>query len=189
MKLMIASDIHGSGYFCEKLMDRYKEEKPDRLVLLGDILYHGPRNDLPGGHSPKRVAELLNEISDKIVCVRGNCEAEVDQLMLKFPCLSDYLLIIDSNAECRSGRKGRTVFVTHGHLYNIDEPPCLFEGDIFFSGHTHIPAFDKRAGVVFANPGSVSIPKACSENSYMILEGNTLVWKNIDGIEYRQEEL
>ena len=129
MKYMIASDIHGSSYYCQKLMDAYKYEKPDRLILLGDILYHGPRNDLPKDYAPKKVIEMLNSISDSILCVRGNCDCEVDQMVLDFPCLADYS-VLDIN--------GLFIYCTHGHL----EPVKLKMGDILLCGHTHVPTLE-----------------------------------------------
>lgn len=171
MKLLIASDIHGSAYYCEKLLDVYKKEKADRLVLLGDILYHGPRNDLPKDYAPKKVIGMLNTVKDDILCVRGNCEAEVDQMVLDFPCLSDYcLLCIDD----------KTIFVTHGHTYNLNNLPPLKKGDILLHGHTHIPSWDKfNDDNYYLNPGSTSIPKSDSLHSYMTYENGHFYWKNL----------
>ena len=130
MKLLIASDIHGSALYCEKLFDTAEKEGFDRILLLGDLLYHGPRNDLPEGYDPKKVIDILNGYKDKIFCVRGNCEAEVDQMVLKFPVMADYALIpTDKNI----------IFATHGHIYNENTPPSLQDGDILLNGHTHIP--------------------------------------------------
>lgn len=161
MKLMIASDIHGSAYYCRKMIDAFYEHKADKLLLLGDILYHGPRNDLPKEYAPKAVIKMLNPLKDKILCVRGNCDSEVDQMVLDFPILADYaLLYID----------GRTIFATHGHVYNNDNLPSLSEGDILLHGHTHIPALQDMGNYTYINPGSVSIPKDGSEHSYIIME-------------------
>ena len=161
MKLMIASDIHGSTYYCRKMIDAFYEHKADKLLLLGDILYHGPRNDLPKEYAPKTVIKILNPLKDKILCVRGNCDSEVDQMVLDFPILADYaLLYID----------GRTIFATHGHVYNNDNLPSLSEGDILLHGHTHIPALQDMGNYTYINPGSVSIPKDGSEHSYIIME-------------------
>lgn len=176
MKYMIASDIHGSSYYCQKLMDAYKYEKPDRLILLGDILYHGPRNDLPKDYVPKKVIEMLNSISDSILCVRGNCDCEVDQMVLNFLCLADYSAL-DIN--------GLFIYCTHGHL----EPVKLKMGDILLSGHTHIPAIEDRDGIIYMNPGSVSIPKENSPHSYMILEDCVFTWKDLETLsQYRYKE-
>ena len=127
MKLMIASDIHGSAYYCKELLEAYKAAKADKLLLLGDLLYHGPRNDLPKDYNPKQVIAMLNDMKDEILCVRGNCEAEVDQMVLEFPVMADYMLLF---------LDGKTAFVTHGHNHNLDKPPPLREGDILIHGHT-----------------------------------------------------
>lgn len=177
MKLMIASDIHGSAYYCEQLISAYKKENPDRLLLLGDLLYHGPRNDLPRDYAPKKVIAMLNELKDKILCVRGNCEAEVDQMVLDFPVLAEYCIIYDG---------GRMIFATHGHVFNKASLPALQKGDILLHGHTHVPVCEElENGAVYINPGSVSIPKEESQHSYIILENSRFVWKNLDGEEYK----
>ena len=176
MKYMIASDIHGSSYYCQKLMDAYKYEKPDRLILLGDILYHGPRNDLPRDYAPKKVIEMLNSISDSILCVRGNCDCQVDQMVLDFPCLADYM-VLDIN--------GLLIYCTHGHL----EPVKLKIGDILLCGHTHVPTIEDRDGIIYMNPGSVSIPKENSPHSYMILEDCVFTWKDLETLsQYHYKE-
>ena len=172
MKLLIASDIHGSAYYCQKLIDRYKEEKADKLILLGDILYHGPRNDLPKDYNPKAIIELLNAIKDEILCVRGNCEAEVDQMVLSFPVLADYCIISEGDT---------TIFATHGHKYNEENLPPLKNGDILLNGHTHIPKCTDHGFFVYMNPGSVSIPKENSHHGYMIFENREFLWKDLDG--------
>ncbi len=172
MKLMIASDIHGSAYYLEKLLCRFNAEKPDKLILLGDILYHGPRNDLPEGYNPKKVIELLNNMKEKLMCVRGNCDTEVDQMVLDFPILSDCAYIsVD----------GVDIFATHGHIYNENNPPKLKKGDILLHGHTHIPVCKRIDDYVLINPGSVSIPKEDSANGYIIFENKTFVWKDLNG--------
>lgn len=176
MKLMIASDIHGSEYYCKKLLDRYNEEKVDKLLLLGDILYHGPRNDLPKGYNPKGVIKMLNEMKDQILCVRGNCDAEVDQMVLEFSIMSDSMILY---------LDGRMVFATHGHVYNKEQLPKLNKGDILLHGHTHVQAFDEFDGYVYMNPGSVSIPKEENENSYMVYEKGTYTIKNLEGKDIR----
>ena len=175
MKWMIASDIHGSAACCEKLLAAFGREQADRLLLLGDLLYHGPRNDLPQGYAPKEVIAQLSGVKEKVFCVRGNCEAEVDQMVLPFPVLADYCLL---------EQKGRVIFATHGHHYNLENPPLLQPGDVLLHGHTHIPAKDNRLGFWYLNPGSVSIPKENSPHSYMTLEDGQFLWKDLDGAVY-----
>jgi putative phosphoesterase len=176
MKIMIASDIHGSAYYCRKLLERYQEEKPDKLLLLGDILYHGPRNDLPKEYAPKEVIAMLNNMKEEILCVRGNCDTEVDQMVLEFPIMAEYCILYES---------GSMIFVTHGHTFNMKNPPMLKEGDILLHGHTHIPAAEMFDGKLYLNPGSVSIPKADSVHSYMMLEDGVFEWKDLDGKCYK----
>lgn len=177
MKYLIASDIHGSAIYCEKLLNAFKAEKADRLVLLGDILYHGPRNDLPEGYNPKKVIDMLNPLSDKILCVRGNCDTEVDQMVLTFSVLADYA-VLDLG--------GRLMYLTHGHKYGPQNPPALSKGDFLLCGHTHIPACVENEGFIYINPGSVSIPKDNSYHSYMIYENMKFEWKNLEGEVYRE---
>lgn len=180
MKWIIASDIHGSKYYCEKLIEKFNEEKADKILLLGDILYHGPRNDLPGGHDPKGVIEILNGYKDKILCVRGNCDAEVDQMVLEFPIMADYLLITEGD---------KTIFATHGHIYNETNLPPMGMGDIILNGHTHISKCVEYDSFVYMNPGSVSIPKGGTPNGYMTMEDGLFVWKNLDGEEFNRYEI
>lgn len=172
MKWMIASDIHGSEYYCKRLVEAYKEEQADRLLLLGDVLYHGPRNDLPKEYAPKKVIEMLNEMKDQIVCVRGNCDTEVDQMVLDFPVLAEYALLPVED---------RLIFAVHGHNFNEKNLPPLKKGDILLNGHTHVPDCTEHENYIYMNPGSVSIPKENSHHGYMILEGNTFTWKDLDG--------
>ena len=172
MKLMIASDIHGSSLYCEELLKRYNDEKPDKLLLLGDILYHGPRNDLPRGYNPKSVIAMLNNIKDEIICVRGNCDAEVDQMVLDFPIMADYS-ILDLD--------GRLIFATHGHIYNENNLPPMGRCDVLLNGHTHIPKCISHGDYTYMNPGSVSIPKEGSRHGYMIYEDKKFIWKDLDG--------
>ena len=143
MKWMIASDIHGSAAYCEKLLAAFGREQADRLLLLGDLLYHGPRNDLPQGYAPKEVIAQLSGVKDKVFCVRGNCEAEVDQMVLPFPVLADYCLL---------EQKGRVIFATHGHHYNLENPPLLQPGDVLLHGHTHIPRQGQQPGLLVPKP-------------------------------------
>ena len=176
MKLLIASDIHGSAKYCRALIEAYEKEQADRLLLLGDILYHGPRNDLPEEYAPKDVIRMLNEKKTEIYAVRGNCEAEVDQMVLGFPVLADYALI-------PLGK--RMIYATHGHVYNKDHIPPMKRGDILLHGHTHIPACEEFDGFLYMNPGSVAIPKLESPRGYMLLEKARFLWKTIEGQEYR----
>ena len=172
MKILIASDIHGSAKYCRKLLERYEEEKAGRLLLLGDLLYHGPRNDLPEEYEPKQVIGVLNALKDEIFCVRGNCEAEVDQMVFSFPVMADYALMPLGE---------RMVFITHGHVYNKENLPPMKAGDILLHGHTHVPACEETGGIVYMNPGSVSIPKNGTPRGYMTLEGETFTWKTLEG--------
>ena len=161
MKWMIASDLHGSALYCKKMIEAFEREGADRLLLLGDLLYHGPRNDLPEGYAPKEVIPLLNSLKQKLLCVRGNCDAEVDQMVLDFPILADYAVLPVG---------GRLVYATHGHLLH---------------GHTHIPAWTEFGeGNLYLNPGSLSIPKEGSAHSYMTLEDGLFQWKTLEGDVY-----
>lgn len=175
MKWLIASDIHGSAYYCRKMTECFARSGAERMLLLGDVLYHGPRNDLPRDYSPRDTAELLNAL-DGVVGVRGNCDAEIDQVMLTFPMMAEYALLCDN---------GMTVFATHGHVYGPDCLPPLHRGDILLSGHTHVPAHTERDGVFFINPGSAAIPKGGSRHSCMTLDEGVFHWIDLDsGEEY-----
>ncbi|MDO5100115.1 MAG: phosphodiesterase [Eubacteriales bacterium] len=171
MKWMIASDLHGSAYYTKKLLEAYRLEQADRLLLLGDLLYHGPRNDLPRDYAPKQVIELLNQHKQDIVAVRGNCEAEVDQMVLEFPVMADFCLF--------SGRK-HMLLATHGHIYNVDNVPQLRSSDILLHGHTHIPALEQHAHCIYMNPGSMTLPKNGSHHGYMIWEDDCFYWKDAE---------
>ena len=180
MKLLIASDIHGSAKYCGELLAAYGREQAERMLLLGDILYHGPRNDLPEGYAPKEVIAALNERKNDILCVRGNCDTEVDQMVLSFPLMADYALIC----------AGKTrLYATHGHIFHPDHLPPLQPGDILLYGHTHIPAWEKRGGILCLNPGSVSIPKAGSERGYMVFSEGVFEWKTLSGEVYHTLEI
>lgn len=181
MKWMIASDIHGSAVYCEQLLQRFEQERADRLLLLGDLLYHGPRNELPDGYAPKRVIALLNERKERLLCIRGNCDAEVDQMVLQFPILADYAVLPLGS---------RLVYASHGHRFHPQQLPPLVEGDIFLYGHTHIPDCEWVNGILCLNPGSVSIPKAGSERSYLTLEAGQFAFHRLqDGSVYRSFSL
>ena len=176
MKLLIASDIHGDIESAKILIEAFEREGCDKILLLGDVLYHGPRNDLPGKYAPKEVIALLNEYKDKILAVRGNCDTEVDQMVLEFPILGDYALL---------SLDGLSIYATHGHNYNTKTPPPLGEGDILLHGHTHVIRAEKFGNNnTYINPGSVSIPKEGSAHSYMIFEDATFTWKDLDGTPY-----
>ena len=180
MKLMIASDIHGAAGFCREMLAAYDREQAKKLLLLGDILYHGPRNDLPEGYAPKEVLAMLNARKEEILCVRGNCDTEVDQMVLEFPILAEYCILYVN---------GRMIFVTHGHNFNEKNLPMLKKGDILLHGHTHVPACREHEDYVYMNPGSVSIPKEGSAHSYMICEDGKFIWKNLDKEAYREYQI
>ena len=181
MKLLIASDIHGSAYYCRELLAAFEREKVDKLLLLGDVLYHGPRNDLPKEYAPKEVIGMLNPLKNKILCVRGNCDTEVDQMVLEFPILADYCILCVGK---------RMIYATHGHVYNTQALPPVQAGDVLLHGHTHIPAWTEFGdGNLYLNPGSVSIPKEGSAHSYMILEDKVVTWKNLQGEKYHSLQL
>ena len=172
MKWMIASDLHGSAYYCKLLLQRWEEERADTLIFLGDILYHGPRNDLPRDYAPKEVIAMLNPLAEKLLCVRGNCDCEVDQMVLEFPILADY---------CVLPWGGRLIYATHGHVWNGANLPPLCPGDVLLHGHTHVPAWDALpGGGLCLNPGSVAIPKGGSAPSYMTLTGTLAEWKSLE---------
>ena len=181
MKWMIASDLHGDADCTAALLEQYVYAGAERLVLLGDLLYHGPRNDLPAGYAPKRVIELLNAVRDHLICVRGNCDTEVDQMVLNFPMLSDTACLFAD---------GRTLIAAHGH----HTVPPLREGDVLLGGHTHIPVFEWRQtdeGIRYLhiNPGSVSLPKENSPKSYVLIDGNRVCFCTLDGEIWREETL
>ena len=180
MKWMIASDIHGSAYYCRELLAAFEREGANKLLLLGDVLYHGPRNDLPRDYAPKQVIEMLNAIKEKLLCVRGNCDTEVDQMVLNFPVLADYAVLVAGE---------RMIYATHGHVYNEQKLPPLQKGDVLLHGHTHVPKCTEHEDYLYINPGSVSIPKENSPHGYLILEGTQLTWKNLDGEPYMEYSL
>ena len=172
MKYMFASDIHGSAYFCRKMLEAFQEEKAERLVLLGDLLYHGPRNDLPKDYAPKEVTAMLNGMKQLIYAVRGNCEGEVDQMVLEFPVMADYCILEIG---------GKTFYATHGHVYNQDNLPPIREGDILIHGHTHVLKAEQRENYILLNPGSVSIPKEGNPPTYGIFEEGIFLIKDFQG--------
>jgi hypothetical protein len=180
MKLLIASDIHGSAYYCRKLLEAYDREQAEKLVLLGDVLYHGPRNDLPKEYAPKEVIAMLNARKEEILCVRGNCDTEVDQMVLEFPILADYGFLYE---------KGHMIFLTHGHVFNEKNLPMLKKGDILLHGHTHVPVCREHEDYIYMNPGSTSIPKEGSAHSYLVYEDGVFTWKDLDGEAYMEYAL
>ncbi|MGM9662131.1 MAG: phosphodiesterase [Oscillospiraceae bacterium] len=180
MKLMIASDIHGSALYCGRLLEAFEKEGAEKLLLLGDLLYHGARNDLPEGYDTKKVTSQLNAVKERLLCVRGNCESEVDQMVLQFPVLGQYALLL---------WEGRTVFAVHGHEWGPEKLPPLAAGSLLLSGHTHVPHFRREGEIYLANPGSVSLPKEGSARGYLLLSGGALTWKTLEGRILRQETL
>lgn len=178
MKWIIASDLHGSAYYCQKLIQRYRTENASRILLLGDLLYHGPRNDLPRDYNPKEVITMLNEIADKLVCVRGNCDAEVDQMVLNFPMMADYA-VLDFG--------GKAIYGTHGHIYNDQNPLKFAKGSIMVCGHFHVPCIKELDGFVYLNDGSLSLPKEGSWHNYMTFDGETFLWHDVETGEVKME--
>ncbi len=175
MKLLIASDIHGDIESTRILINAFEENKCDKILLLGDILYHGPRNNLPGKYAPKEVTELLNEYKDKMLCVRGNCDTEVDQMVLKFPVMADYAIVCSD---------GLTMYATHGHVYNELTPPPMSDGDILLHGHTHVIKNESFGnGNRYINPGSITLPKENHPRSYIIYENRAFTVFDHSGAE------
>ena len=176
MKIMIASDLHGSSKYCRALLDAHACERPDKLLLLGDLLYHGPRNNLPDEYDTRAVAQMLNAVRDELMCVRGNCDCDVDQMVLEFPILADYALLYSG---------GHMIFATHGHLFNESKLPMLKRGDILLHGHTHVSVCREHENYTYVNPGSVSLPKENTPRGYMLLTDEGFVWKTLEGEIYR----
>ena len=184
MRLLVASDLHGSVESLLFLLEKARELTPDALVLLGDLVYHGPRNPLPQGYDTRSVLQTMPDLSAlpcPVMAVRGNCDAEVDQMVLNFPVLADYAVLPVGQ---------RLVYVTHGHVFNLNHLPPLAPGDILLHGHTHVPAWTNFGqGSLYLNPGSVSLPKESTAHSYMTLEGSTACWKTMEGVCYHQLQL
>ena len=172
MKFVIASDLHGAAPAVRTLSQRIDEEAPDRVLLLGDLLYHGPRNDLPEGYAPKEVLAILNDMAERVIAVRGNCDAEVDQMVLQFPIMADYALF---------DLDGRMAFITHGHLFNLDNLPPHKPGDLLIHGHTHVLTVQEKDGMTYINPGSAALPKENHPKSYMIYENGVFTIKTLTG--------
>ncbi len=172
MKYLVASDIHGSAYYTLKIEEIFKKGEFDRIILLGDILYHGPRNPLPEGHDPMKVVEILNRYKDSILCVRGNCDAEIDREILEFPLAADYQKI-------KLGK--RTVLISHGHVQTPDKHLPLRKGDIFLYGHYHVPRCELVGTSYYLNPGSCSLPKENYPQSYAILDEDRFTAYDFNG--------
>lgn len=173
MKLFFASDIHGCAESAQRMLSAFDQSGAQHLLLLGDILNHGPRNTIPQGYAPMKVVELLNAYGEKIIAVRGNCDSEVDQMLLNFPMMADYNWVLLPD--------GRRIFLTHGHIYRVDSPPHLSAGDIIASGHTHLPVAEKQGQIILFNPGSVTIPRGEHKASYGLFEDNLLSVMTFDG--------
>lgn len=180
MKIMFASDIHGSAYYCRRLLDIYGRSGAGRLVLLGDILYHGPRNDLPKEYAPKEVIAMLNPMKNEICAVRGNCDTEVDQMVLEFPVMADYALL---------AMDGITIYATHGHVYHENHLPPMQKGDVLLHGHTHVLRADQCGDITILNPGSVSIPKEGNPPTYAILEDGVFRILDFEGRVIKEKNL
>ena len=177
MKLLIASDIHGSAKWCAKLLERFNKEQADKLLLLGDILYHGPRNPLPDEYAPAKVFEMLNAVADKIIAVRGNCDSEVDQMVLAFNVSSDYATVCDGKIN---------LVLSHGHRI----VPPMDKACVFLTGHTHVPLNSlEKEGFVHLNPGSVSLPKENSPHGYILYENGTFLFKDLEGEIYDERKV
>lgn len=177
MKLFFMSDIHGSLYFLNKALERFEEEKADYIVILGDELYHGARNPLPKDYNPKKVAEVLNTYSNRIIAIRGNCDSEVDEMVIDFPIMATYSTIL---------YEGKRLFLTHGHIYNENNMPKLKDGDVFIYGHTHIPKIEKAGDIYVINPGSITFPKEDNPHTYGVLEENVFTIKDLDGNVFKE---
>ena len=171
MKYLIVSDIHGALPTLEMVLDFYRKEKCDMLCILGDILNYGPRNRIPEGIDAKGIAERLNSMADEIIAVRGNCDAEVDQMVLDFPLMNTYEMI---------EADGLKMFATHGHVYSPGNPPPFVEFDVLLNGHTHISALDNMGDYYYINPGSVSIPKGGTTNSFIIYENREFSLRELE---------
>lgn len=180
MRYMFASDLHGSAVACRKMLDAYEKEGAQKLVLLGDLLYHGPRNDLPDSYAPKQVLAMLNEHREDILAIRGNCDTEVDQMVLTFPILADYAIILAEE---------HTFYLSHGHIYQEGHLPPMKDGDIFVYGHTHVLRAERKDGRIYLNPGSVSLPKEGNIPTYAILENGIFTIKGFDGTIVKELEL
>lgn len=177
MKIIIASDIHGSEYYMNKLKMRFEDENAEQLILLGDLYYHGPRNPLPKDYNPAGVAKILNSLYNDIACVKGNCDSEVDEMISDFSFTENMQLYINN----------KKIFLTHGHKLDADNLNNNF--DIIIYGHLHTGFINKKDNVILVNTGSVSLPKNETKNSYVLLTDNVLELKDIDGNIIESEEI
>ena len=175
MRLLIASDIHGSYKYCSELLSAFEREGADKLLLLGDVLYHGPRNPLPDEYAPAKVAGILGTVKEKILCVRGNCDSEVDQMVLSFPITADYAAVFAD---------GVNIYLSHGHR----AVPPLCDNDVYITGHTHVPLCEK-CGYLHLNPGSVSLPKENSGRGYILFDSGAFYFKTLDGKTFNKVEV
>ena len=176
MKLMIASDLHGSAFYAGSCLPPWSASSRTSCCCWGIFYTTVPATTCPEGYAPKEVIAMLNPLRERLLCVRGNCDTEVDQMVLDFPILADYALLYAGS---------RTVFATHGHHYNTACPPPLAKGDILLHGHTHVPAWQEfGSGNLYLNPGSVAIPKENSAHSYMMLTDSGFAWKDLEGSIY-----
>lgn len=180
MKYLIFSDIHGSSSRTKRMLEIFEEKQCDLMIILGDVLYHGPRNPLPEGHNPQEVVQLLNNYKDKIICVGGNCDATVDQMVLSFPCLAEYTIIMD---------EGVKLFATHGHHYSVEKLPILHKGDVFLYGHTHLWEIEEREGIIHCNPGSISLPKEGRPATYALYEKGVLEVYTLEGEKLKEKHI
>lgn len=178
MKYIVASDIHGSAYFTEMLIKRIEEEKADKLILLGDIYNHGPRNPLPEKYNPMKVSELLNSIANQLIVIKGNCDSEVDTLISDFDFVENTVLSVND----------KTLFLSHGHIYNCDNLPKT-KFDVIIYGHFHTGFIERKNGVIIANPGSISLPKNGTQESYLLIDNGKLILKDISGKVIKEEKL
>lgn len=178
MKILIASDLHGSAYYTAKVKERFIAEKADKIILLGDIYNHGPRNPFPKDYAPQEVAEILNGLKDKLIVVKGNCDSQVDTLISEFDFIEDCCILSED----------KTVLCTHGHVYNKDNLPAT-RFDAIIYGHFHTGFIERINGVIVANAGSVSLPKNDTPRSYIILDGKKLILKTLDGEIIKEETI
>lgn len=178
MKILVVSDIHGSEYYASKIEEIIKKEQPDKLILLGDLYYHGPRNPLTKEYNPQKVCEILNKYKDIILATKGNCDAEVDEMISEFKMKDK--IILEEN--------GKKLYFTHGHKNNIDVLPDE-EFDVLIYGHFHTGFIKEKDGKVFVNSGSISLPKNNTTNSYLIIENNFIYLKDVEGNIIEEKEI